>query len=210
MIGTSNAILYTISYMIEQLTGQVVHKDTDFLILDVNGVGYKIFVTPDTLAKLREEGVTLWTYLAVRENALDLYGFTLRKDLEFFGLLLGISGIGPKSALGVLSVADSETLRNAISSGDISYLTKVSGIGKKSAERIVIELKDKVGKVAESSILKEDTDALDALMVMGYSAAEVREALKKLPKTPLRQGSEGQAATKERIKEVLKLLSNNF
>lgn len=187
--------------MIEQLKGTVVYKNTDSVVLEVNGVGYKIFVTPDTITKLVEEPTSLWTHLAVRENALDLYGFVERDDLKFFELLLGISGIGPKSALGVLAVADTNTLQNAISTGDISYLTKVSGIGKKSAERIVIELRDKIGKVSSVNNLQEDTDVLDALIVMGYSAVEIRVALKQTPKTS--------TSTKSKIKETLKLLSNN-
>ncbi len=202
MIGTLNAILYTVSYMIEQLTGTVVHKNTDSMILDVNGVGYKIFATQHTLAKQGLKRTTLWTYLAVRENSLDLYGFTEQADLRFFELLLGISGIGPKSALGVLSVADTDTLQSAISEGDISYLTKVSGIGKKSAERIVVELKDKVHASTTPTTLKEDADALDALVALGYSVVEVREALKGLPKKEL--------SAKEQIKEILKLLSSNI
>ncbi len=202
MIGTLNAILYTVSYMIEQLTGTVVHKNIDSLILDVNGVGYKIFATQSTLAKLGLKDATLWTHLAVRENSLDLYGFTSQTDLQFFELLLGISGIGPKSALGVLSVADTNTLQSAISEGDISYLTKVSGIGKKSAERIVVELKDKVHASTTPTTLKEDADTLDALVALGYSVAEVRGALKELPKKEL--------SAKDRIKETLKLLSNTI
>lgn len=186
--------------MIEQLTGKISHKSIDYAVLNVSGIGYKIFVAPDTLTNLSlSKEQTLWTHLAVRENSLDLYGFTEREDLKFFELLIGISGIGPKSALGVLSMADTDTLKNAISSGETSYLTKVSGIGKKSAERIVIELKDKVGSVSSSNSMQEESDTVDALVAMGYSLRAVQEALKKLPSTA--------TTTKVKIKEVLKLLT---
>jgi len=189
--------------MIEQLKGKVTYTSTEYIILDVSGVGYKLFVTEDMLTDTSNKTeMTIWTYLAVRENSLDLYGFLNIEDLEFFKLLLSISGIGPKSALGVLAVADTNTLKSAISTGDISYLTRVSGIGKKSAERIVIELKDKVGSVQSEGSLKEDADTMDALVAMGYQVALVRNALKQLPNNKEKN-------TSSRIKEVLKLLTNN-
>ena len=135
--------------MIGKISGKVVHKDLNFIILDASGVGYKIFVPPDTLAKViasKEGRVSLWTHLAVRENALDLYGFSDKKELDFFEMLIGISGIGPKSALAILGIASVDIIRSAVSSGDTTYLTKVSGIGRKNAEKIVLELKDKLSK----------------------------------------------------------------
>lgn len=186
--------------MIIQLTGKVTFKEPEFLILDVEGVGYKVHVSPDTLANTPEhKEILLWTHQAVRETALDLYGFLNRSDLVFFELLIGISGVGPKSALSILSMADVETLTQAISEGDTSYLTKVSGIGAKSAKKIVLELSDKIGKTVGHSSLKEDADTLDALVSMGYSTSEARDALKVV-------GKEVTGAN-DRLKAALKTLS---
>jgi Holliday junction DNA helicase RuvA len=114
-------------------------------------------------------------------------------------MLLGVSGIGPKGALAVLGVASLETLKKAIGTGDISYLTKISGIGRKTAEKIVIELRDKIGKENSDGSLQEELDALEALKSLGYSQHEAREALKKIP---------AETNTNKKIKEALKILSN--
>jgi Holliday junction DNA helicase RuvA len=165
--------------------------------VETNGVGYKINMATDALSKLKKEDETLfWTHTHVREDILDLYGFLNRVELEFFEMLLNVSGIGPKGALAVLSVASIETLRRAIGSGDISYLTKISGIGKKTAEKIVIELRDKIGEEKGTS-LQGELDALEALKSLGYSQNEAREALKKV--TP-------DTTTNLKIKEALKIL----
>jgi len=186
--------------MIIQLMGTVTHKDPSFVILTAFGVGYRVWVTPHTLAHIPENGeVTLWVHQAVREQSLDLYGFLSKEDLDFFELLIGVSGIGPKSALGILSIADATTLRAAITQGDTSYLTKVSGIGAKSAKKIVLELGDKLGTIAEGN-LTEDTDALDALTTMGYSQAEAREALRAVSKDI--------SGASERLKHALKYLAS--
>lgn len=186
--------------MIIQLRGKPTVKDPEYIILDVNGVGYKVFVTPETLAHTPEEKeVSIWTHLAVRENSLDIYGFLKREDLLFFELLIGISGVGPKSALSILSLTDVATLTSAITQGDTSYLTKVSGIGAKSAKKIVLELSDKVGALIENPTLREDADTIDALTAMGYSVAEARDALKAVSKD-----IEGAQA---RLKEALKALA---
>lgn len=172
--------------MIGHLEGKVIFKGERRVILDVGGVGYKIFVSP-AIQKNFEIGsfTKLWTHLHVKEDALELYGFLDQGELEFFELLISISGIGPKSALGVLSLAPVDTIRKAISSGDTSYLTKVSGIGRKTAEKIVLELKDKLGfgKIAYvSEEMKEDADILDALLALGYSQRDAREMIQKIPK----------------------------
>jgi len=188
--------------MITQLRGKIQGKDPEYCILDVGGVGYKVFVTPETLAKTPEEKeVLLWTHLAVRETSMDLYGFLTREDLVFFELLIGISGVGPKSALGILGMADVQTLTTAVSEGDTSYLTKVSGIGAKSAQKIVLELSDKVGKISSNGFLKEDADTIDALSAMGYSVSEARSALKEVPRDVI--------GASERLKQALKLLAQH-
>lgn len=187
--------------MISIISGKIVHKDLSYVIIDCAGVGYKVFTTSDTIERLiGKDEATLWTHLAVRENALDLYGFIDKKDLDFFSLLITISGIGPKSAIGILSVASVEVLSKAISSGDTSYLVKVSGIGKKSADKIVLELKDKLGKdhATDDITLREESDVVETLKTLGYKPYEIREALKNIPKDSV--------GTSQRVKEALKIL----
>lgn len=193
--------------MISRLEGKIIFRGGRFLILDVNGVGYRIFVGPDVLTKTNNNSdrVKLWTHLHVREDSQELYGFLEYAELEFFEMLIQISGIGPKSALGVLSVASLDTLKRAISAGETSYLVKVSGIGKKIAEKIILELKDKLGKTGqdgyEGVFLKEEEDVLKALRTLGYSYQEARETLKNLP--PSISGAQN------RIKEALKTLGKS-
>jgi holliday junction DNA helicase RuvA len=189
--------------MISRLTGQIIHIDPKYIVLDVNGVGYKVFITADLLSKTSSDTlVTLWTYLAIRENAMDLYGFPTLRDLNFFELLLTVSGIGPKTAIGILNGATVESIETAVQTGDTSHLVKVSGIGKKVAEKIVLELKDKVEKISHTpesrSAMKNNYDALEALKSLGYSQNEARDALKEISKTVTN--------TSEKIKEALKIL----
>lgn len=191
--------------MIQRLTGQIAYINQKYLVLDVNGVGYKINSIVDILsnAQISNSPITIWTYLAVRENSLDLYGFTSLNELNIFELLLTVSGIGPKTALGVMNSASVESIETAISTGDTSHLTKVSGIGKKVAEKIVRELKDKIEKVSHSieskTAMKNESDIIEALKSLGYSQNEAREAVKEIPKTITK--------TNEKIKEALKILS---
>jgi holliday junction DNA helicase RuvA len=191
--------------MIGLIEGRVAESGDDFLIVLTGGVGYKVFVSKDTLEEFRfsENPVRFWTYLAVRETALDLYGFPTEDDLSFFELLLNVPGIGPKSALSILNIAPTNVLAGAISAGDASYLTKVSGIGKKSADKIVLELRDKVahlGSEIGDVVRRVDHDAIEALKSLGYSMHVAREALKEVP-----QEIEG---VQERIREALKILAN--
>ncbi len=174
--------------MISKLRGKISYTDDKSIILDVSGVGYRVSLTKTDLAELTHskesaKEVTLWTYLSVKEDALDLYGFIDKTDLDFFKLLISISGIGPKKALGILSVAPVETLKKALRSRDTSYLTQVSGIGRKNAEKIVMELKDKFTALegGEDFIsLREETDAIEAIKSLGYSTGEARDALQKI------------------------------
>ena len=176
-------------------------KGERYVILDVGGFGYKIFAAPTVMKELAAgSSAKLCTHLHVKEDSLELYGFLYQEELDFFELLISISGIGPRSALGVLSVAPVDTIKKAISSGDTSYLTKVSGIGRKTAEKIVLELKDKLGfgKISYASDeMKEDTDILDALLALGYSHRDAREMIQKIP-----TNIKGREA---RLKEALKI-----
>ncbi len=170
--------------MIGFIEGTIKWKDERTLIVLVSGVGYVLSGTPQlqNAAKVGET-VALWTHLAVREDALDLYGFLDRDELLLFRLLIGISGIGPKSAMNVLSLADRATLVHAIQKGDATYLTKVSGIGKKLGEKIVLELKDKVVALSSVSVLgNAESEALDALDALGYLPRDTREIVRLLTK----------------------------
>ena len=172
--------------MISLLEGRVELKGEKSVVANVNGVGYRVFAGAETIAKIPEKGasVKLWTHQHVREDALDLYGFLHYAELELFEILLNVPGIGPKGGLGILSMASVDTLKKAIAAGDTSYLTRVSGIGKKMAEKIVLELKEKMagrGTATEAPELKVEADALDALISLGYSQREAREALAAVP-----------------------------
>ncbi|RJQ32019.1 Holliday junction branch migration protein RuvA [Candidatus Parcubacteria bacterium] len=168
--------------MISCLEGKTKLRSGKFLIIDVNGVGYKVFVLPDLLRK-SEGTIKIWTHLQVREDAMELYGFENYAELEFFEKLIQVSGVGPKSALGIMSIAPVDMIKKAIAGGETAYLTKVSGIGKKTAEKVIIELRDKMGEMTEggAAIFKDEQDILGALQSLGYSANEAREALKNLP-----------------------------
>ncbi len=189
--------------MITHIQGKVLDKGERSAVIAVCGLGYKVFVTGATMEKLREGAeASLWTHMAVREDSQTLYGFLVKDDLNFFELLISISGIGPKTALGILNVSSASNIRKAVSTGDTSHLTKVSGIGKKIADKIVLELEGKFG--AESAdgkdgvSLRDEVDALEALKALGYGHKEAREALK--------QVEESVTDTGNRVKKALKLL----
>ena len=190
--------------MISTVEGKISFKGERFVVIDTGGVGYRVFVSPETMRKFPagESGVKLWTHLQVREDALELYGFLEYAEVEFFETLISISGIGPKSALGILGVAPLDTLKRAIASGETAYLTKVSGIGKRTAERVVVELKDKLAGSSSTEALgkeiREETDILEALTTMGYSVREVVEALKHV--------SAETTGTEKRLSAALKVL----
>lgn len=196
--------------MIASIQGKIILKTDKFVVIETNGIGYKINVSPDTLLRINKlahstssgqnektEIFSFWTHLHVREDAQDLYGFLDYQELEFFEMLINVSGIGPKGALTILGVATIETLKKAIGTSDTAYLTKISGIGRKTAEKIVLELRDKVGKEIGGAPLQQELDALEALKSLGYSGHEAREALKGL-------ASEMNINTK--IREALKVL----
>lgn len=177
--------------MIRRLTGRVVDAGMAHIVIDVNGVGYHVATTQAGTNFATECDVTLWTYLAVRETALDLYGFTTRDELEVFELLLTLPKVGPKSALQILSQADIILLKKAVASEDATYLSKMSGIGKKTAEKIVLELKDKFADLgaAETILATTDnsnldqqhvSDTIDALITLGYPQKDARDAVQRL------------------------------
>ncbi len=191
---------YTLG-MITHLRGTIIDKEERSVVVDVHGIGYKVFFTAQTVDRLKEGvEVSIWTHLAVREDAQTLYGFLEKEELYFFELLISsVSGIGPKTALGILNVSSVKAIRTAVSTNDISHLTKVSGIGKKVAEKIVLELKGKFAAEDSSPVsLRDEVDALEALKALGYKHNEAREALKDIDPMITDTG--------ERVKKALKML----
>jgi len=186
--------------MIAFLKGKIELKTDKFVIVNVQGVGYKVHCSLPVLEKLtKDQEIKLYIHLYHRENLLDLYGFLSFEELGFFELLISISGIGPKAGLAVLSIASINDLKASIASGRVDLLTKVSGIGKKTAERVILELRSKI-LVSGSDVKKlvSDDEAVDALVSLGYSKYQAHDALKKVP-TKVKE-------IEDRIKEALKIL----
>lgn len=175
--------------MIALLTGLISHKSPDHIILDVHGVGYRVQIPFSTYYELPEEGgaASLHIHTSVREDAISLYGFRTRLEKSFFQLLIAVSGVGPKLARDILSNIQPAPLAQALVQGDLNKLATIPGIGKKTAERLVLELKDKVGKLDLSflpaagsrEIPAEDVaeDVISALLNLGYKEPQVRKAL---------------------------------
>ena len=198
--------------MIALLTGQIAHKSPDHVILDVHGVGYRVMIPFSTYYELPEEGsATLHIHTSVREDAILLYGFRTRTEKSFFQLLISVSGIGPKLARDILSNIQPPQLAAALQQGDLHKLSAIPGIGKKTAERLVLELKDKAGKLDTGSVsaaegvgrsLLENTvldDVSSALLNLGYKDIQVRKVLAELDCV-------GGAAVEEVLKQALKIL----
>ena len=161
--------------MIGYLSGKIISKKPTRVLLDVNGVGYQINISLNTFDKLPEENnnISLHTYLAVREDSLTLYGFSTESEKQMFELLISVNGIGPKLAQSVLSGIQIDELKNALSTGNISRIIAIPRIGKKTAERMLIDLKDKADLVGEEKELsvpfKMKDDAVAALTTLGYN-----------------------------------------
>lgn len=191
--------------MINYLKGSVLLKKNNYLILLVNNIGYQVFATEKTLFEVKEDAeAAIYTYHYIKEDAADLYGFLTLPELELFKNLIGISGVGPKSALSVMATAGVADIISAILAENPTLLRTVSGIGPKTAERIVVELKSKIGKLAKEispegvSAAPKDMEVIEALIGLGYSRKEVMEAVKQVPNDV--------TDTSQRIRATLKLL----
>lgn len=178
--------------MFSYISGKVAEKSTNYVVVDVNGVGFKIFTSLNTLQDpsiVSGEKATFHTYMYIKEGIMDLYGFSTKEELTLFELLITVSGVGAKGATAVLSVASPSKLALSIVTGDIATIKQASGIGTKTAQRISLELKD---KIKNESLVSENTDAFEpvqptdataqseaisALMVLGYSANEAQKAV---------------------------------
>lgn len=187
--------------MIGKLTGVLVGRQGDSVVVDVSGVGYCVRV-PLAFALSDGAAVSLFIHTAVRDDAIDLYGFAQEEELSFFRQLMTVSSVGPKTALSIMSVAEPAALKRAIAAGDAATLTKVFGIGKKSAERIVVELRDKlqVETGIQGGESGGDAEVIEALMALGYSAQECRSALKSI--------AEVGGGVKDRLGAALKRLGS--
>jgi Holliday junction DNA helicase RuvA len=187
--------------MIAKINGKIAILRDHYVVVDVSGVGYKVFVTDFAMGKIAgAEEVELFTHTYVREDTLALYGFLTLDELEMFELLISISGIGPKAAIGILSIAEPKTVRTAVVSGDSSILTRVSGVGKKTAERVILELKNRIAELPgdNQGIARADSEAIEALISLGYNVTQARDALKNVP--------ESVKDVSERVRAALKSL----
>ena len=182
--------------MIARISGEVVARASDHVVVDVRGVGYKVFVPRHPAGDI----VQLHTHHVVREDAQQLYGFETREELALFEMLIGVSGVGPKAAMSILGVARPAQVAAAIASGDVAALSRAPGVGKKTAERLIVDLKSKVsrGGVEREPIgAVVDDEAAAALQALGYTAAEALTALRPVPPA-------GSASTEERVTAALR------
>lgn len=185
--------------MIAQITGTVSAVTDKSIIIETYGIGYRVFATAETLLKYKVgDPLSLWTSHVIREDSQDLYGFENSNDQDLFELLRSVSGIGPKSALGVMNVATIGTISRAITMNDVSYLTKISGIGKKTAEKIIIELRDKLPAIHAEDGGSANNDVLDALIALGYTESASRECLRSIDPV---------LNTQAKIREALRMLN---
>lgn len=183
--------------MFYSLTGDIVYKDSSSVALSCGGVAFRLTVTLNTLNEIscNNCGVTLYTYLSVREDALDLFGFYDEAELDCFKMLISVSGVGPKAAIAILSELTPDKLALAIASGDAKAITKAQGVGPKIAQRVVLELKDKlkgsfpqsqamenVSAVSAACDCKNVNEAIEALVMLGYTQSEASVAVSKLDK----------------------------
>ncbi len=186
--------------MFGHITGKIFDLRGTKAIVKTSDIGFIIHSTPSYLGKLKtSQEASFWTHTAVRETSIDLYGFETEEELRVFELLITVSGVGPKSGLAILSVAGVKSIEEAVTTGDTSSLTKISGIGIKTSQKIVLELSGKLitSRKGESRT-NEDIDVFEALKSLGYRERDIQETIKKLPKDLV--------GTNEKIKYILKNL----
>jgi Holliday junction DNA helicase RuvA len=189
--------------MIAFVKGIIADISDRSVIIETQGVGYEVATTTDALTKAQLGAeMALFTHLVVREDSMELYGFRTRQELTFFQMLITVSGVGPRSAVAIVSLGSIESIQRAIGSGDATYLTSVSGIGRKTAEKIIIDLRDKLAALGHKGGMggefAGDADALEALVKLGYSQTEARDAIKRVPETAV--------TSNDKIREALKFI----
>lgn len=176
--------------MIAHVSGIVAEKFNSSVIVDVHGVGYEVAVAlGDFDRAILNEPVKFYTFHHIREQSQELFGFSSLAAKKLFEMLITVQGVGPKAGLSILSLAESEVVRNALANGDVTFITKASGVGKRIAERVVVDLKDKVGLPLRSDVnitglseqINHADEALEALMALGYNLADATRALEGVP-----------------------------
>lgn len=191
--------------MIGYISGTVRAVRKNYLLVATDFLGYRVFVIPQILLSAQPNAkVSFYIYTYVREDQLSLYGFSTLPELDFFELLLTVSGVGPKVAMSIMSLADLEMIKSGILNGDIAVFTKVSGVGRKIAERLIMELKEKIGETALAAeefkeISQTHADAMDVLLALGYSRGEARKALSEVSKEVV--------DSEEKIRQALRALA---
>ncbi|MCL5004582.1 MAG: Holliday junction branch migration protein RuvA [Patescibacteria group bacterium] len=190
--------------MIYSISGKLIAKKQNFAVVEANGIGFKIFVGLRTLRQSPKIGgkASFFCYTSVKQDGIELYGFLTEKELEIFELLLSADGVGPKAGMKILDIAKIDSLLAAIKQGRSDLLTKAAGIGDKKAQRIVLELKDKIKHYKsneEVALMETDADIEKALKNLGYKQAEIREAVKNIPSKIKK--------IEDRLKTALKFLS---
>mgnify|MGYP000930042197 FL=1 len=196
--------------MIDYIKGTFEDSGKDYIVIDNNGIGYKIFVSSSTIAKINQlnASIKIYTYFHVREDAVVLFGFLTKDELDMFELLISVTGVGPKAALSILSVLAPSKLALAIAGNDIKSLTSVPGVGSKTANRIILELKDKIDidsmvtKDADIAVSKDDalSEAVGALVALGYNIAEANASVANVD----RQGKDAESIVKAALKNLMK------
>ncbi len=185
--------------MFGSIKGKIILIKEKFVVIETTeGIGYKVYLSPSDMAFLEnnKSEISFWIHHHIREDASLLYGFKEYEDLEFFEMLINVSGIGPKGAMTILGIANPKIIKKAIRNNDLAYLTKISGIGKKTAEKMILELRDKLGDL-DNNDLGDDLDVLEALKALGYNQYKIREVLKDL---------KSDLDTNTKIREALKVL----
>lgn len=190
--------------MIYSLSGKLIVKKQGFIVIEVNGIGFKIFVSSETERKLPKinEHISLFCHTSVKQDGIELYGFLTEKELEIFELLMSANGVGPKAGLKILGITKIDSLLAAIKQGRSDLLTRAAGIGDKKAQRIVLELKDKIKRYKsddEVALMETDIDIEKALINLGYKQSEIREVVKNIPSKIKK--------IEDRLKTALKFLS---
>ena len=189
--------------MIAHVSGVVAEKFNSSVIVDVHGVGYEVAVPlGDYERALLDEPVKFYTYHHIREQSQELFGFSSLAAKKLFELLITVQGVGPKAALAILSLGESEVVRNAIASGDVTFIVKATGVGKKTAERVIVDLSDKVGLAIRTNVdsmglsqpISDSDEALEALMALGYNLNDATRAL---------EGVSNELSTAERVTKAL-------
>ena len=188
--------------MIGYLNGKPSLFDSDSLLIDVNGVGYKVFVAPKIMqSSVSDSTIQLWIHTHVREENLDLFGFLKKDELQLFKILISISGVGPRTAMGLMNF-DAGEVKRAVATGDVEFFTQVPRLGKKNAQKIIIELKPKLGSLEDLDLTESlDSgvqDVIEALESMGFDKRSVKNALNKI--------DPGIESPEDKIRAVLKLL----